>query len=263
MKKLVLLFVVMSLAIASTSFAQPARFQQMVQIQVAPVHQPAFENYVMKVKEAADKTESSLNWTTLYVPVGKPEATYRIGLSFDTWAERDQWGTVSAMLTEAFGEDEAAQILRAGRVGIVSQMSRIWERLPDGSSNPRTGGQPANFYQVAIRHVDREMVPEFRSLQRKWKASYEAASNGPSVGRSILRVGPGSGATFRRAEAFDTWAERDAWSGRNPALMTEHLGEAEQQLMGATQRRVLEDVETFVSAYRPDLSRLASSPTSD
>ena len=260
MKKLVLLFVVVSLATASTVFAQ-SRYQQMVQIQVAPVHQPAFENYVMKVKEAADKTESRLNWTTFYVPVGKPEATYRIGLSFDTWAERDQWGTVSAMLTEAFGEQEAAQILRAGRVGIVNQISRIWERLPDGSSNPRTGGQPANFYQVMIRQVDGEMVPEFRSLQRKWKEAYEAVADGPTVGRSILRVGPGSGATFRRAEAFDTWGERDAWTGRT--LTLDHFGAAEQQLIAETRRRAVESTESFVSAFRPDLSRTAASPTSD
>ena len=232
----------------------------MVEIQVAPVHQQAFENYVMKVKEAADETESPLNWITLYVPVGKPSATYRIGLSFDTWAERDQWGEVSDILTEAFGEQEAAQILRAGRVGIVSQMSRIWERLEDGSSNPRTGSQPANFYQVAIRHIQRDQVPEFREVQRKWKAGYEAASDGPSVGRSILRMGPGSGATFRRSRPFDTWAERDGWGHRDYARATwRGSGSAHRPDYG----RVLEDVETFVSAYRPELSRLASSPTSD
>ena len=76
-------------------------------------------------------------------------------------------------------------------------------------------------------------------------------------------MGAGSGATFRRSEPFDTWAERDAWTGRNLALMTEHLGAGEAQLMGSTQRRVLEDVETFVSAFRPDLSRLPASPTND
>ena len=260
MKKLVLLFVVVSLASVPTLFAQ-SRYQQMVEIQVAPVHQPAFESYVLKVKEAADEVESPVNWATFYVAVGKPDATYRIGLSFDTWAERDQWDTVSAMLTEAFGDQEAAQILRSGRAGIVSQISRIWERLEDGSANPRTAAQPANFYQVVIRQVDGEMVPEFRSLQRKWKAAFESVSDGPTVGRSILRVGPGSGATFRRGQPFDTWAERDSWGGRS--LTAEHFGAEEQQLIAQTRRRVVENVESFVSAFRPDLSRLAASPTSD
>ena len=127
MKRLVLSFVVVFLATASSSFAQ-SRFQQMIEIQVAPVHQPAFENYLMKVKEAADKTESPVNWTTFYVPVGRPAATYRIGISFNTWAERDSWTEVPDMLARAFGEQEAAQVLRAGRVGIVSQ------RLASGSA---------------------------------------------------------------------------------------------------------------------------------
>jgi hypothetical protein len=260
MKKPALLFVVVSLATAPTLFAQ-SRFAQLIEIRVAPVHQQAFENFAMKVKEAADKIESPVSWATFYAAVGKPGATYRISIGFDTWGERDQWSEVSDMLTRAFGEKEAARILRDGRLGIVSETSRIWERLEDGTSNPRPGNQPANFYEVTIRHVRREMLPEYRELQRRWKAAYEASSDKPSVTRWILRYGDGAGATFRRAAPFDTWAARDGW--RIPEILREQFGEEGYQLSNRTRDRALEGAETFVSAYRPDLSRTASSPTSD
>ena len=260
MKKLALLFVIVSLAMASTSFAQ-IRFQQVIEIQVAPVHQPAFEDYILKIKEAADKIESPVGWGMYQIVVGKPSPGYRVSLGFNTWAERDQWGTVPDMLTEAFGEQEAARMLRDGRLGIVSERSSIWEYLEDGTSNRRTGNQPVNFVEVTIRHVTREMVPEYRELQRKWKAAYEASSDKPSVTRRILRYGDGAGATFKRNAAFDTWAERDGW--RIPEILREQFGEEGNQLNNRTMGRALEAVETFVVARRPDLSRSASSPPSD
>ena len=249
-----------SLATVPTSFAQ-TRFQQVIEIQVAPVHQQAFENFAMKVKEAAGEIESPMSWTMVQVTVGKPEATYRVVLGFDAWAERDQWGTVQSVLTEAFGEQEAAQILRAGRGGIVSETSRIWELLEDSSSHLRVGSQPANFYTVAIRHVRPEMVPEFREIQRGFKAAFEPVSDGPSFARWILRVGEGSGTTFRRTQPFDTWAERG--TGRGGQILIEHQGEEGRRLNLETLRRAVEKMDIFVSAHRPDLSRLAASPTSD
>lgn len=262
MKKTAFLAVVVCVATASTVFSQ-SRFAQVVEIQVAPLHQEAFEEYGRKIKEAADETASPVTWATFYAAVGKPGGTYRISLGFDSWAERDQWSEIPQMLTEAFGDQEAAQILRSGRAGIQSVTTRIWERLDDGSSNPRTGGEPANFYQVSIRHINPEMVPEYRALQRRWKMAYEAASGGPTVARWILRYGDGAGTTFRRTQPFDTWAELDQWIGRAQELMEEHLGTEERLLVGSTRRRIEERNEVFVSAYRPDLSRTVASPTSD
>ena len=262
MKKEVLLAVVVCLAATSGVHAQSPRWQQMIEIQVAPVHQPAFEDYILKIKEAAEKTESPVSWTTFQVVAGRADASYDVGLNYNTWAERDQWSSVPEMLTKAFGEQEAAQILRAGRVGIVSQRSLIWERLPDASSNPRPAGSgPANFYAVTIRHVKRDGVPEYREIQRTWKSAYEAVANGPSVGRSILRFGEGSNATFRRGTPFDRWGDYDA--SRELEVLAEQLGEEGSRLTLEARDRLCTDMDSFIAAYRPDLSRPAVSPTSD
>jgi len=261
MKNTALSFVVVSLAIASTSFAQLPRFQEVFEIQVAPVHQKSFETMAMKIKEAADEVGSPMSWTLVQVATGKPSLTYRVVLGFDEWAERDQWGLVEGVLTEAFGEEEAARIHRDGQLGIVSETSRIWELLDDGSSNLDPNAPIANFYQVQIRHVARERVPEYREVQRQWKAAYETASDGPIVARWILRYGENPGATFRRTQPFDTWAELD--SPRGPDILIEQFGEEGRRLQLESVGRMYEKTETFVSAYRPDLSRAATSPTSD
>ena len=119
----------------------------------------------------------------------------------------------------------------------------------------------ANFYNVQIRHVSREAVPLYREIQRRWKVAYEEASDGPAVARWILRYGEDAGSVFRRTQPFDSWAERD--SNRGQAILIEHFGEEGRRLQQVAVSRMYEKTETFVSAYRPDLSRTASSPTSD
>jgi antibiotic biosynthesis monooxygenase (ABM) superfamily enzyme len=259
MKKLILLFVVVSLATAPVLLAQP-QFQQVIEVRVEPGQERAYENFVKKVVEAANKVESPVSWSTFFATVGKPGSTYRIAISFEKWAERDQWMNLQEVLTKAFGEQEAERLLREGRAGVASSRSRIWERLDDGSSNPRAGDQPANFYDVRIRRVKPEMLLEYRALQRKWKAAHDAANN--SVTRWVLRYGDGPGATFRRTEPFDTWTELDGWGDRQ--TIRKHYGDEEADLIRKTNRGAVWERERFVSAYRPDLSRRAGGgPTSE
>ena len=215
----------------------------------------------MKIKEAADETNSPMTWVLVQVATGKPSVTYRVVLGFNEWAERDQWGTVEGVLTEAFGEEEAARIHRSGNLGIVSERSRIWELLDDGSSNLPTGNEVANFYQVQIRHVAREMVPAYREIQRQWKEAYEEAGDGPAVARWILRYGEDAGIVFRRTQPFNTWAERDSTRGQE--ILIEHFGEEGRRLQIEALGDMYVRTETFVSAYRSDLSRTAPGPTSD
>ena len=257
MKKLLFLSIVLSLALAPAVFAQ-SQFQQVIEVQVKPGHEEAYENYLKKVVEAADKIGSPVQWATFSVAVGKSGSTHRIALGFDKWAERDQWQGGRGTLVQAFGEQEGAKISRGGRAAIASSTSRIWELLEHGTSNP--GNQVAKFYAVQIRHVHSDMIDEYRGLQRRWKAAYEAVSDGPSVSRWVLRMGAGTNTTFRRAQAFDSWGERDDWNVN--AILSEHYGD-DAQLLFERMGRAIRKTETFVSAHRPDLSRSASGTSSN
>ncbi|HXV59917.1 MAG TPA: hypothetical protein VEK15_04425 [Vicinamibacteria bacterium] len=256
MRKLLFLTMILSLA----AMPAAAQFQQVIEVQVKPGQEIAYENYVKKVREAADQIGSPMSWATFYATVGKPGSTYRIALGFEKWADRDAWQGVREVLVKAFGEQEGSKIYTDGASSISSSSSRIWEMIEEGTANPQTGTQPSAFYEVTIRWVKPEMVPEYRGLLRRFKSAYEAAEGKPSVTRWVLVFGEGQNTTFRRTQPFNTWAERDGW---NPVeLITKQFGPDAPLLFERLNAAVWKS-EHFVSAYRSDLSRTATSTSND
>lgn len=256
MKKLLFLVVVVLLV----AMPAAAQFQQIIQVQVKPGHELAYESFIKRVAEAADKTGSSVSWSTFQVAVGKPLGTYRIGLLFDTWGERDSWQAVPQMLAEAYGEEEGMKIFSEGTSHVASSTTRIWEVIDEGTANPQTGTEVAPYYEVTVRWVKREMLAEYRGLLRRFKSAYESAEGNPSVTRWVLRFGSYENATFRRTQPFESWSDRDGWNpidhinaqfGPDAPLLLERLSAAVWKS------------EHFVSAYRADLSRTAPSSTSN
>lgn len=257
MRKAVFLTILVSLAAAPAV----AQFQQLVEIRVKHGQEIAFENYVKKVKEGADKIGSPMSWSTFSVAVGRDGGTYRIGLTFQKWAERDRWQTPLSVLTQAFGEQEGTRIYTTGTSAIESSSSRIWEAIPDGSANPpAVGSSPAPYYEVTIRHIKPEMLEEYQGLLRRFKSAYEASDKKPSVVRWVLRYGTGNRTTFRRTQAFATWAEYDSWNAAE--VIGKQFGDDAPLLFERLNNAVTKD-EHFVSAYRPDLSRTATATTSN
>lgn len=237
-----------------------AQFQQLIEVQVKPGHELGYESFLKKIAEAADKTGSPVSWSTFQVAVGKPLATYRIGLLFNTWAERDSWQAVPQMLAEAFGEQEGMKIFSEGASHMEGSSTRIWEVIDEGTANPQTGTEVAPFYEVTIRWVKPEMVSEYQGLLRRFKTAYENAEGNPSVTRWVLRFGSYENVTFRRTQPFDSWSERDGW---NPVdHINAQFGPDAPLLMERLSAAVWKS-EHFVSAHRPDLSRTAPAATSN
>ena len=255
MRKLLFLM----LAVSLTAVPAAAQFQQMIEVQVKPGHEIAYENYIKKIREAADKIGSPMSWSTFYVTVGKPGSTYRIGLRFDKWGDRDAWQGARQVLVEAFGEQEGSKVYSEGGSHIASSSSRIWEVIDDGTANPQTSGGPSPFYDVTIRWVKPEMVDEYRGLLRRFKSAYEAAEGNPNVTRWVLRYGSGESRTFRRTQPFDSWGDRDGWNARD--VISKQFG-ADAPLLFARLNAAVWKSEHFVSAYQPELSRTATSSTS-
>lgn len=256
MKKLLLLMVVVSLV----AMPAAAQFQQLIEVQVKPGHEIAYENFIKKIAEAADKTGSPMSWSTFQVAVGKPLGTYRIGLQFADWGERDSWQAGRQVLEEAFGEKEGSTIFTEGSSHARSSSTRIWQVVDDGTANPQTGTKASPFYDVTIAYVKPEMVAEYRGLLRRFKSAYENADAKPSVTRWVLRFGEGQRQTFRRTRPFDSWSERDGWNAGD--LITAQFG-ADAPLLFERLTSAVWKSEHFVSAYRPDLSRTATSSTSN
>jgi len=256
MKKLLLLMVVVSLV----AMPAAAQFQQLIEVQVKSGHEVAYEEYLKKIGEAADETGSPMSWSTFSVAVGKSGSTYRVALPFEKWGERDGWLGVREVLVKAYGENEGTKIYTAGGAHVANISSRIWEVIDDGTANPQTGTEVSPFYEVTIRYVKPEMVAEYRGLLRRFKSAYENAEGKPSVARWVLRFGTGQGTTFRRTQPFDSWSERDGWSPGD--LINAQFG-ADAPLLFERLTAAVWKTEHFVSAYRPDLSRTATSSTSN
>ncbi len=256
MRKLLFLMVVVSLVAVPAS----AQFQQLIEFQVKPGHEIAFENYIKKIGEAADKIGSPMSWSTFNVAVGKSGSTYRVALPFEKWGDRDKWQGGRQVLVEAFGEEEGSKIYSEGSSHAASSSSRIWEVIDEGTANPQTGSALSPYYEVTIRWVKPEMVAEYRGLLRRFKSAYEAAEGKPSVTRWGLRFGTGQGTIFRRTQPFDSWSDRDGWNAGD--LINAQFG-PDAPLLFERLTSAVWKTEHFVSAHRPDLSRTATSSTSN
>lgn len=100
-----------------------------------PGQELTFESYITKLVAAADKAGAKMTWTTYVVSPGKPGATYRVALSFNSWADRDGWTTIPAMVTKAFGQQEAERLIKEGGSATERSVSEVWETLPNLSAN--------------------------------------------------------------------------------------------------------------------------------
>ena len=249
-------FVLLSTPLARAQGAAP-RFQQVVEISVKPGQELVFENYIKKLVAAADKAGAKMTWTTYVVSLGKPGATYRVALSFNSWADRDGWTTIPAMLTKAFGQPEAERLLKEGGSASTQSVSEVWENLPDLSANAggAPGATPPNFVRVQITRVQPAMSSAYEAMVAKFKPAYEAAAGKPVIARSVLRMGTFSGYTYRRTQQFSKMSELDAPSGVE--LLQKHFG-AQFPAMIDELNRMVTFRQEFISTRRADLSRASA-----
>ena len=246
------------LLVTSTATAQ---FQQMVEVHVKPGSDLVFEEYMKKVVEGANKVNSAAYWNVFSVAVGKQTPTYRIGLGFSKWGERDAWSAgPRQILTEAFGEEEGTRIYQRGASAIEKSTGVVWRLLDDMSANLDSASGVAPFYQVTIRWVDPSRLEQYRGLLRRFKSAYDVDDSKPIVSRWVLHYGNDRNTVFRRSQPFDSWADLDAWDAA--AKLGAHFG-PDWPLMLHQLRSMVHKEEFFVVGHRPDLSRPRGATTSN
>jgi len=241
------------------AFAQ-ARFQQVNEISVKPGQELVFENYVKKLAAAADKAGAKTYWTAYVVSLGKPGATYRVALNFNSWTDREAWSTIPAMMVKAYGQQEAERMMKEGGSATERSITEVWENLPNQSAN--AGGTPAapgNFVRVQVVRVHPDRSSDYEAMLTKLKPAYEAAAGKPVIGRSVLRTGANSGYTYRRTQQVGKMSDFDASSG--PELLLKHFG-AQWTAMSAELNKMVTFRQEFISTRRADLSRVAPAATS-
>ena len=91
------------------------------------------------------------------------------------------------------------------------------------------------------------------------RLAYEKAGK-PVVTRSVLTYGESVNTIFRRAQAFDSWAEQD--EGGNQEVLRKMYGD-EWDVILETLQEIVVRTDKFVSVYRPDLSRMETPATTN
>ncbi len=250
----VVAFVALSAQIALAQGTGAARFQQVLEVNVKPGQELVYENYIKKVVAAADKAGAKQTWTAYSVTLGKPGATYRVALGFNSWGERDGWNTVPAILAKAYGQAEAERLMKEGGSATERSVSEVWENLPDLGTTvaAAAGATPPSVVRVQVTRIQPSMSTAYEALLAKFKPAYQAATGQPGVGRSILRMGQFSGSTYRRTQQFNKWSDLDAPSG--VALLQKHFGAQFPPMIDELRKMIVSQLE-FVSTRRADLSR--------
>ena len=196
--------------------------------------------------------------------LGGSNRTFFVAIPFSEWSEIDGWMPVPEILTKAYGETEAAELLQASGEMLDSLSIGISQTVPEFSSglNPPSGVRPS-FAQVIRTEIDPAFSPQSRRVSasrkrlrndqflRRLKLVEEEA--GVSSTRRV--VVQGSQSTYTTARFFDDYAERDSWVGA-PGLLENALGEDEGRMLFERQAEAVRTREIYTLRFRPDLSRV-------
>jgi RNase P/RNase MRP subunit POP5 len=248
------------LALALTAAAQPpAQHLQLYRINVKSGSQAQFADYLTKVKEAADKTNAPQSWIVAQGVLGTSGTDYFVAISFDKWSEMDLWKQVPQMLTEAFGEAEAAKIQQMGGDSMWDFETTVFTLDAERSLNIDRS-TAANYYQFLMGQVKPEMAQEYQSVVGALMEAQKKAGNQ----QMWIRRNASLGKSWQvyAAVPFDSWSERDStgsfWDNVAKAVGAEEASRLRSRLLACYESR-----EIFIIRRIPELSRAASESTNN
>ena len=251
----------LSLAMVGSAVAQnqPPKYHFTVRVSVKSGMNAQYEAMVKKVVEAAKKNGDQ-NWFTFNVSAGGAGNQYGFVIPFNTWEERDGWANPMAMLQKAFGEDEAAKIMRDGSIAEEGSGETIVSQIETLASSPRAGsGGIKKFYLVRHAVIRPGKAGDYRLALSKIRAAEDKAG-GPvtTTRRTIL----GDRNEFTSTVGYDTGAERDRWPGFGDFMGAMYTEQETRQILEML-NDAMESSDWYEVAYRPDLSNPPGATTSN
>ena len=249
------------LAFAVTVAAQPpAPLLQVYRINVKSGSQAQFAEYLMKIAEAANKTNAPQGWTTTRGVLGTSGTDYFVFLPSQTWGERDGWSQVPQMLTEAFGEAEAQKILAKGGNASWGSETTLFTLDAERTLHADRSTE-ANYYQILLGQVKPEMVQEYNSVVGTLMEAQKKAGTQQQWIRRTSRLGKSW--LFYAAVPFDKWGEWDNANTNFWANVAKAVGEDEARHLQGRLVACYEEREIFVIQRIPELSRAAPGSSSN
>lgn len=229
--------------------AQPA-LVSLTQINVAPGGQAAFEAYLRKAIEANDQVGSNFYWTATQTAIGDTTA-YSIIRQVNSFAELAP--PAQNALIEALGQEEAAKLLEAVAPSVATVNTGVWAHRPDLSRSPAARDTPATLLQTIILTTKPGTTREFEEyIAKVGEASRQLDS---PLYWDFYAPAIGAGTDYGVAIPRWSYAELDTPPTPIPDLLEEAFGRREATRLLEIGSETILQIETSLSAIRPDLSR--------
>lgn len=223
---------------------------------VKPGTQAQYEAAIGKFVAAFKKTKSAVRWTTFSSTVGGQGPTYFVAVPMQKFGDIDGWATPAATLTEAFGEEEAQQILQSMAGASQQSETVIMGARPDLSNLPAVGaGQaPAPLGYVFTTTLKPGGAPRYEAAFKKTIEAYQKTNSPIKWTTSVSAVG-GPGQAYVSIIPMQTFGEIDAWQGiAPPAVLAKAFGEAEARKILQSLNESSQGTQTSIISFRPELS---------
>ncbi len=226
-----------------------AEFIQVLTVTVKPSGVAEYEDFVKKVVGGAAKAGAPQQVFAYQPAQGAPGYTYEFVVPFNRWSELDTFVSTRQILGKAYGEAQAAAILKAGLAQVERTETNV-HRVIRSLSVARI--PPAAYVNVIVTEVEPSMASMYEMYLAKLKSAQEQMPGTPPTLRHVSVQGVA--ATYVTVQFFNKFADRDGLPGAGDALRKAY-GEGEARHLTETSQRAVRHRRTYVSAFRPDLSR--------
>lgn len=244
----------LAMGVSFAQAQQPKQYVLALTVHAKPDGALDYEAFVRKVQAAADKLDLKQRMLVYQNMAGGPGYTYTTLTHFDTWAEVDGMMSAPEILTKAFGAEEAAKVLKAGRSAIESTTQGVFRYAPDISIKARTWATPPAYMQIWVTEVKPGKLHDFERVLALYKAPSEQDPGVPTVIRRVSVEGPSF--TYVTAIPYNTGAERDAMPIAADVLK-KALGDDTFRWLDQLRLDAIEKSTGTILHYRPDLGRVS------
>lgn len=234
----------------------PAVHQLLYNIDVRPGHNAAFETYMKRLVESAERLGAPQRWTCHQLLAGGPTNRFFVNMPFSRFSEKDGWLHPSQALVEAFGPERGASFVREGAEAIERTTTSQLRFRPELSSGRARPG--SRFCLVQRSDVRFDRIGEYEDALGKIAAAEERAAAPATLRRSTTR---GALARYTATVHYDRASELDRWP-EPIAILEASYGMDEARRIWGTLLEPVREREDVEACLRPDLSRAVGGPSS-
>jgi hypothetical protein len=249
---------VLAVMLSASSGIQAQGAPQMystITIEVKPGMNAQFEEFIGKLKAAAEQTNSTFRWLASQSVSGSP--VYTFSRPYGSFAAL---GEAAPDLVKVYGAAESARLLGLLQASAANESTTIYVARPDLSRPPPAAAAgAAAAAPVAVLFIDLAVRPgkeqSFEEYTKKLIAAVSAKSPNQYWQMRQRTFGPGNTAGYRVVVTFQKWADLDTPPKPMQQTMVEQYGAAEAARLEAVSNDAVQGVTQRLNRVRADLGR--------